>query len=304
MLFGYSKNKGYFSKIINPIACLCRYFDKSLNDVIAFTVPVIVGVLANFAVSQYQWVIPIIIVMVVITIYAMRQAHIDKSGLLSNNQLLLEEKENLDQEKRGLLEDIEALKGDFLFLNENYIESHLKFISDKIGFGKNHRISVYFENDDSFYILGRFSSNPIYKKKHTIKLAINKGALSKTWESGNFCDFNCKSFKNAKKTYLKHQKQHYGFDEDKINKSNMKSCSFIGYTIRDNGTPIGVILFESIEQDLETFQSSIHSILLDYESVLSKMVRSGKDYSHIIHSNDNTSNPENEFLKKIGGKNV
>ena len=303
MLFGYSKNKGCFSKIINPITCLCRYFDKSLNDVIAFTVPVIVGVLADFAVSQYQWVIPTIIVMVAITIYAMRQAHIDKNELLSKNQLLLSEKENLDQEKRDLLEDIDALKGSFRLLNENYIESHLKFISDNIGSDKNHRISVYFENDDSFYILGRFSSNPTYKRKHTIKFAINKGALSKTWESGSFCDFKCKSFKKAEKTYLKYQKQHYGFDEDKIRKSNMKSCSFIGYAIQDNGTPIGVILFESVEQDLSYFNNSIKEKFLEYEFILSKIVRSGKHYSHIIHY-DNNNNPENEFLQKMGGKNV
>lgn len=304
MLFGYSKNKGCFSKIINPITCLCRYFDKSLNDVIAFTVPVIVGVLANFAVSQYQWVIPTIIVMVAITIYAMRQARIDKNELLSKNQLLLSEKANLDQEKRGLLEDIDALKGDFRLLNENYIESHLKFLSDKIGFGKNHRISVYFENDDIFYILGRFSSNPKYKKKHTIKFAINKGALSKTWEDGSFYDFKCKSFKNAEKTYLKHQKQYYGFDEDKIRKSNMKSCSFIGYAIQDSGTPIGVILFESVEQDLSDFNNLIKEIFLEYEIILSKIVRSGKHYSHIIHYDNNVDNPENEFLQKMGGKNV
>lgn len=305
MPFGYSRNKGYFSKISKPITCLCEYFDKSLYDVIVFVAPVIIGVLANFVVSQYQPVIlGIIIILVILVVYAMRQAHVDKSKLLSKNQSLLEERENLDQEKKGLLEDIDTLKGNFRLLNESYIESHLKFISDKVGFGKDHRIPVYFENDDSFYILGRFSSNPRYKKKHTIKFAINKGALSRTWENGSFCDFDCKSFKNAKKTYLKYQKQHYGFDEDKINKSNMKSCSFIGYTIRDNGTPIGVVLFESVEQDLNDFNGLIENIFLEYEVVLSKIVRSGKNYTHIIHYGNNANNPEDELLQKIGGKNV
>ena len=310
MFFGYSDNIGFFKKIVSPFYKLANYFDKSIYEILNLTLPTAIAVLSNFVNGENgKYYIIAIVILLFIVAWSMRQSHIDKQKLSDNNENLTKVNNKLESDKRILTEQIEDIKGDFRLLNEHSIESHLKIINDNVGLNTNHRMSIYFETNNSFLILGRYSDNPKYKKTHTIQFNIDKGALSKTWEEGYYEDFACPKFggnQKAKKPYYDYNKDIYDYPKTKVNKLNMKSCNFIGFSIKDSGNSIGVILFESIENDLESKKELIISALDDYQNVLARLVRLGKDYNHIIHStlNKNDISPEEELIKEMGEKNV
>lgn len=317
MLFGYSENKGLFEKMINPLNWLARFFDKSLYDIGLLCLPILIGVLANFVNSEYKFgVVIAIIIFLVLAVLCLRKNHLDKDGLSNKNKELDDKNKELDGKNRELLEKIEKINGDFRLLNQQSIESHLKIINDAINLGVDHRISVYFEHNGLFLILGRFSNNQKFRIIHTTKFPVDKGALSKSWEQGYYEDFGCPIYsidvnKKSKKTiatnqsYYQYQKDNYGFDKKKVNSMNMKSCNYIGLHVKDNGLPIGVILFESIQNDLESKSGVICEVCEKYLNVLAKLILTGKEYANIIYlDNVQKNSPEIELLKVVGDGNV
>lgn len=228
MLFGYSENKGLFEKMINPLNWLARFFDKSLYDIGLLCLPILIGVLANFVNSEYKFgVVIAIIIFLVLAVLCLRKNHLDKDELSNKNKELDDKNKELDDKNRELLEKIEKINGDFRLLNQQSIESHLKIINDAINLGVDHRISVYFEHNGLFLILGRFSNNPKFRIIHTTKFPVDKGALSQSWEQGYYEDFGCPIFsvdvkKKSKKPadtnqfYYEYQKDNYGFDKKRL----------------------------------------------------------------------------------------
>lgn len=86
---------------------------------------------------------------------------------------------------------------------------------------------------------------------------------------------------------------------------NMKSCNYIGLHVKDNGLPIGVILFESIQNDLESKRDVISEVCEKYLHVLVKLILTGKEYANIIYlDNVQKNSPEIELLKVVGDGNV
>ena len=182
-------------------------------------------------------------------------------------------------------------------------------ISDKTGLNSDNRISIYFEFNNNFLLLGRFSENPNFKKTHAIQFSIDKGALSKAWQEGYYEDLKCPVYTkkpSSRKPYYEHNKIVYDFSKAKLDKLNMKSCNFIGHAIKDAGNSIGVILFESTKHDLEIKKDLINEVFQNYQNVLARLVRLGKDYNHIIYSNTdkNKLSPEKELLNELGEKDV
>lgn len=301
MLFGYSKNKGLFVKLMSPFNWFANYFDKSLYDIGLLVLPIFIGILANFVNSEYNkvWVLSAIVACLLLAVLCLRENHIDKERLSSKNK-------ELDSKNKELLEKIEMINGDFRLLNKQSLENHLKVINDEIGFDSVHRISVYFEYSGLFLILGRFSSNPQLAVTRTIQFPLDKGALSKSWEQEYYEDFNCPEFSvkpNAKNNpYYTYQNKHYGFDKEKVDKMNMKSCNYIGFRINDNGMPVGVILFESSKNSLKAKKAKISETCKNYNDVLVRLILMGKKYAYITYDTDILNNrPEDEFLKQRGG---
>lgn len=310
MFFGYNHNKGLFKKLVSPLNKVANYFDKSIYDILNLSLPITIGVLANFVTGKNgNLVIIIITILLIVAIWSIRQTHFDKSGLLNENLEFSKINSGLEQTKRLLVEKIENVKGDFRLLNEYSIESHLKMISDKTGLNSDNRISIYFEFNNNFLLLGRFSENPNFKKTHAIQFSIDKGALSKAWQEGYYEDLKCPVYTkkpSSRKPYYEHNKTVYDFSKAKLDRLNMKSCNFIGHAIKDAGNSIGVILFESTKHDLEIKKDLINEVFQNYQNVLARLVRLGKDYNHIIYSNTdkNKLSPEKELLKELGEKDV
>lgn len=312
MPFGYSENKALCVKMMRPLNWLAKYFDKSLYDIGLLFVSTSIAVLANFVNSEYRILVIIAIgVCLLLAGLCLSKSHIDKEKLSNKNKELDSENKELDSKNKELLEKIEMIKGDFRLLNQQSIESHLKIINDAINLGVDHRISVYFEHNGLFLILGRFSNNQKFRIIHTTKFPVDKGALSKSWEQGYYEDFKCPIFsvdvnkKSANKSYYQHQKNHYGFDQKKVDSMNMKSCNYIGLHVKDNGIPIGVILFESIQNDLGANKDVICEVCDQYLNVLAKLILTGKEYENIIYlDNVQRNSPEIELFEMVGDSNV
>lgn len=307
MPFGYSENKALCEKMMRPLNWLAKYFDKSLYDIGLLFVSTSIAVLANFVNSEYRILVIIAIgVCLALAVLCLRKSHIDKEKLSNKNKELDSKNKELDSKNKELLEKIEMIKGDFRLLNKQSLGNHLKVINDEIGFDSVHRISVYFEYSGLFLILGRFSSNPQLAVTRTVQFPLDKGALSKSWEQEYYEDFNCPEFSvkpNAKNNpYYTHQNKHYGFDKEKVDKMNMKSCNYIGFRINDNGMPVGVILFESSKNSLEAKKVKIVKTCENYNDVLVRLILMGKKYAYITYDTDILNNrPEDEFLKQRGG---
>lgn len=254
MPFGYSKNKGYFRKMISPIIRLANRLDKSFYDIGNLSLPILISIFGIFINTKYQgWIILSNIVLLIGAIYCLIKVNNDKENLVQERNNYKNENEKLTNQNKGLLEEMEIMKGDFRLLNKQSIENHLKIINNTIGCSSCHSISLYFEYNGLFLILGRFSENPKLSIINTTQFPLDKGALSKTWEQEYFEDFSCPVFSNnkdSKKKYYDYQKSTYDFSKQKASSLNMKSCNYIGIRIKDNGIPIGVILFESIQNDL------------------------------------------------------
>lgn len=306
MPFGYNKNKSCLSRLVRPVVWCANYFDKSLYDIGNLCLPILIGILVNFTTSEYKEYIFIAIALCLFfAILCLVKSHKDKDGLLSSKKNFEDINEKLVSINKELLEQIETIKGDFRLLNRQSIENNLKIINNTVGCNSHHRLSLYFELNGSFVILGRFSDNPKLSIINTTKFPLDKGALTKSWESGYFEDFECPMFsKKDSNRYYSYQKKVYEYSKRKIEGLNMKSCNYIGFRINDNGIPVGVILFESEKSDLSPKKQLIDETCSAHHDILAKLIQTGKTYTHIINPGGLEDSPENEFLQLMGGKNV
>ncbi|MFP3416232.1 hypothetical protein SB773_32855, partial [Bacillus sp. SIMBA_074] len=84
---------------------------------------------------------------------------------------------------------------------------------------------IYYEHDEEFYLLERYSKNPTYAKVHRQKFPLNQGVISKAWEHESHIESGC-PHSNSYEEYVKYLDEHYEYKKEKIDTLTMKSCRY------------------------------------------------------------------------------
>ncbi|MFW2011372.1 hypothetical protein [Acinetobacter bereziniae] len=170
----------------------------------------------------------------------------DKSIKLSNLEY---EVKSLNSQKNGYQEDIQDLNEKINELQNRLAVGWLKHVFSHNRFGTNERVSIYFELNNEFTLLARYSKNPIYNQKHRLKFPVNQGVISKAWAEGHWVEDKCPAHNPVNSLYKQYMAKTYSFNQRDIEKFAMKSCWYVAVAISKAGDNIGVIVFESIVQN-------------------------------------------------------
>lgn len=162
-------------------------------------------------------------------------------------------------------------------LHVELVTTWLKGASKTLELTSRDRVTVYYEFDEEFYLLARYSKNPEFGKVHRQKFPLNKGVISMAWQHEFQIERDCPDPNDEYDAYKTYVANKYGYEPEKIDSLTMKSCRYAGYAIVDADEHIGVVVFESENPDF--FQNDIEPRIGDYckeyQGQLSKFVRDG-----------------------------
>lgn len=202
---------------------------------------------------------------------------------------LHEDQRNLENTKRRLdfaYEKTEAQGSRLREMQSELVKAALQSSFTVLGMNSNDRVSIYYELDDEFHLLSRYSSNPELSKPHRQKFPLNQGVISQAWQHHFHCDKEC-PHSGEQDRYESHMEAKYGYEAETVRAFTMKSCRYLGFSIMDAGSPVGVIIFESThvgflngEFDAEVIKTHCEK----YESLYSKHLRSGSSLNRELRA--------------------
>jgi hypothetical protein len=181
-------------------------------------------------------------------------------------------------------EELQSSNSKILVLHEELVTTWLKSLFKHFNFNNNARITIYYEHDEEFYLLARYSKNPTYAKVHRQKFPLNQGVISKAWENETHIEDSCPISSNYE-DYCNYLQQIYGYERDKIDSLTMKSCRYYARAIVDADDNIGVIVFESTTGAFlsKSVLTDIESYCITHQSQLSKFVRDSLSFDREIN---------------------
>ncbi|WP_201527755.1 hypothetical protein [Psychrobacter frigidicola] len=300
--FGFASNKEFFCKIGSKI-------DKggylAITSVSTLFAGILVKLLLDTVINtRLFWLFLLLfIISLLFLVFGIMGGYNDSKKLLEDKKNAEEKLKKLTIKHNDLSESLKKEEGNLRKLHENLVESWLKNIDMKIEMNHAERVSIYFSDNNSFYILGRYSKNPKLEKIHTQKFPLNKGVLSRAWEKDECTEFNCPIYTQDNEEYEDHIHNEYGYDREKILAFTMRSCDYIGFSIKDRGKNIGVIIFESETRSLEEKLDNIKDVVNSYNEQIRGLIVDGKNYEHILFGNrDVTNSTEMEAIKELSSK--
>ena len=139
------------------------------------------------------------------------------------------------------------------------------------------RLTVYFHRENSFVSVCRRSGNPNLSSIGRGKYPDNQGVISKVWQMGRHVEVDLPS---DVEEWVQSCVDH-GVDEVEVRGvvARMQSLSFVGKWIGSRGSPVGVVLFESLKsrgfnnKTVEYFDDEGIRLLLDVLSEILIVVR-------------------------------
>lgn len=165
--------------------------------------------------------------------------------------------DTLEKNKKLQYIKIQNLENQLSKINNNSIEIveiHLAYLFEKMKLTNNERITLYKCINDEFFILGRFSSNPEFKKRGRNNY-IKEGLIFKAWQETKFfknsgipmADTKKNKFKSG---YYKTVNEIAPIDEKTVWEMQMKSRSFYIKALKDlmNLEQTSIIVIESINE--------------------------------------------------------
>jgi len=171
-------------------------------------------------------------------------------------------------------EELQESKSRIIGLHGELVQTWLKGMSKFLSLDSNSRVTIYYEHDEEFYLLERYSKNPTYAKVHRQKFPLNQGVISKAWEHENHIENDCPHAGSYEK-YAAYLTEKYNYKREKIDELTMKSCRYYAKAIVDADIHIGVIVYEGTEIDF--FENDLENRIIDYcrdhQGQLSKFVR-------------------------------
>ncbi|MCF5891078.1 prominin family protein [Aeromonas veronii] len=223
---------------------------------------------------------------------------IEKSDL----QAQLRELNSLREKISEYQEDGHQLKVENYKLHEKQVETWLKGICKHIELDYESRVSIYYKDGNVFKLLARNSSNPLLKQFNRKDYPIECGVLSKAWQYGYYADANIPEDFDA---YIEYMCKKYQYIEEVLYNIKMKSCTMLGLAIVDADENIGVILFESKEQNAfeEGTIEAIKKYCSDFQSHLSGFVRDCKVYERLARTERTAENTQTHrnIIEELGG---
>lgn len=202
-------------------------------------------------------------------------------------------------------ESTETLRSSLRKLHTELVTTHLKAAYKNVGLSTHDRVSIYYEHANDFYLLARYSKNPVYSQSHRLKFALNQGVIGKAWQHQRHIERDCPSFEK-KAEYLSHMESTYGFKETQALGFAMKSCRYVAVAISDADSHTGVIVFESANENFfdrcdGKIESSIFTYCSDYQGMHSKFLRDGLDLNREAHIKSAPASVEQDFLQSFKG---
>lgn len=187
------------------------------------------------------------------------------------------ENEQLSDTKNALnsaQEELQESKSRIIGLHGELVQTWLKGMSKFLELDSNSRVTIYYEHDEEFYLLERYSKNPTYSKIHRQKFPLNQGVISKSWEHESHIENEC-PHSSSNEDYINYLVDTYGYKQEKIESLTMKSCRYYAKAIIDADVHTGVIVFEGTEMNFleNDLKQKIDDYCREHQGQLSKFVR-------------------------------
>ncbi|WP_342058136.1 hypothetical protein [Aeromonas sp. OTU364] len=202
------------------------------------------------------------------------------------NQLVTENEElnNTKSELNSAQEELQDSKSRIISLHGELVQTWLKGMSKMLQLDSNSRITIYYEHDEEFYLLERFSKNPTYAKIHRQKFPLNQGVISKAWQHEQFIEDKC-PHSSTYQDYVDYLRSSYGYESEKISSLTMHSCRYYARAIIDADIHIGVIVFESTEINFfdNDLCAKIGQYCSEHQGQLSKFVRDSLSFDKEVN---------------------
>jgi hypothetical protein len=228
--------------------------------------------------------------------------------IVSENNDLKNSVTELKEALNGTQEELQEQKSETNKLNKELVTTWLKSVSRHLELNSTERATIYYEFDNVFSLLARYSINPEYTKIHRQKFPLNKGVIGKAWQNGKHIEKNCPD-SSRQQEYENYLIKTYGYDKERIDSLTMKSCRYVALAIVDADVHIGVIVFESTLPDFFEQNEKVNEIIKhckNYESQLSKFVRDGLKLDREVTIKPDVKNisVEDDFIKTMENKSV
>lgn len=158
----------------------------------------------------------------------------------------------VEKEKELIVGELNKCKKTLERVEKSYFDlcsDNIASIFRELNFNSTERISIYKHTGKNFVILGRFSQNPTYNKKHRDYYPDNEGFIQLGWERGDFFINNIPEWRGKGKEYKVFVQNINPITDRTLNKLIMQSRSFYIRTLNDNSTaqnPDGIIVIESM----------------------------------------------------------
>ncbi|WP_304635575.1 hypothetical protein [Pseudoalteromonas sp.] len=202
-------------------------------------------------------------------------------------------------------EEVQETKSKLIEKHNELVTTFLKGVFRQLDLNTHARVSLYYEHDEEFYILARYSANPTYSKIHRQKFPLNQGVISKAWQHNCHEENNCPSASADFNAYRQYLKDTYSYEIDKINALAMNSCRYYAKAIVDADVHIGVIVFESTQTDfLEgTLKVDVNTYCESHQGQISKFVRDSLNFDKevTIKRSGVQLSVEDDLLEVLGG---
>ncbi|VEB27316.1 Uncharacterised protein [Actinobacillus lignieresii] len=242
----------------------------------------------------------------------LRKAEMD---LKNERGKLQEEKQNLEKEKSSLRtqlidaqEECANLKSDISLARKNQVGDWLKGLFKQFKLTTHDRVSIYCVVEDNFHMVHRYSDNPSLCNTAIHQYPLHKGVIYHTWCHNKCYENKCVSYDENEDEYLKYISMTYGYNIDEIKNMKMKSCHYLGLSIKEKGVNIGVIIFEStrVTSLVESSITKIENYCKDYNEYLCGFVQEyildiDKDNT-VRHSLYNSENDKEIYRELVGGQ--
>jgi hypothetical protein len=198
-------------------------------------------------------------------------------------------------------ETMESYKSNLRKMHSELVATHLKSAYKSLDLTTSDRISIYYEHANDFYLLARYSKNPVFAKPHRQKFALNQGVIGKAWQNQKHVEKDCPNSEDQS-AYLEYLGEKYGFKPAQALNFAMKSCRYVAVAIADADSHTGVIVFESIASPFfdgsdGQLEENIYEFCRDYQSIHSKFLRDGLELNREVNAaNSTNASVEKDFL--------
>lgn len=247
----------------------------------------------------------IIFIGLALVIFGLVGAYKDKKTLKEENKELLKSKFNLEESER----QVESLKSRLEKLNKALAQSWLIKLNTDLGLDTNDRVTIYYHNNDRFYLLARYSDNPEFRKIHRTKFQLNKGVISRVWQHDEHEEVDCPKFEDSSPNgYMGYMSATYNYDTNKLDSLHMKSHRMYGKGINNQNNRLGAILVESTRCAIitEELKNKMRTFCTTYETHLSSILNDGVKYDREIEAvrkPNRNSDVDSIIMEKVGVKN-